>query len=99
MKRSNHGHWITNISQGGVGSAHTTTELEHQLALNSARAVGATFAGVDLVYERRTGHPFVVEVNAVPGWRATTKVVGLDIAKMMLEELEKTLRSSQSIVE
>ena len=89
MKRSNDGHWITNISQGGVGTVHKPTELEHELALRSASAVGAVFAGVDLIYEASTGQPLVVEVNAVPGWRATSKVVGIDIAAMMLEELEK----------
>lgn len=89
MNRSNHGHWVTNISQGGIGSAHTPTDWEHQLALNSARAVGATFAGVDLIYERRTGQPFVVEVNAVPGWQATSKVLGVDVAAMKLEEIER----------
>ena len=89
MKRSNDGHWITNISQGGVGTAHKPTELEHELALRSAGAVGAVFAGVDLVYEASTGQPLVVEVNAVPGWRATSKVVGIDVAAMMIEEIER----------
>ena len=89
MKRTNKSHWITNIAQGGVGTPHEPSDFEHKLAIDSARALGATFAGVDLIYESETSRPTVVEVNAVPGWRATSKALGIDVAAMMLNELEQ----------
>ena len=92
MKRTNNSHWITNIAQGGVGTPHAPTDFEHKLAIDSARALGATFAGVDLIYESETSRPLVVEVNAVPGWQATSKVLGVDVAAMILKELERHLR-------
>ncbi len=89
MKRTNNDHWITNISQGGVGTPHTPTDFECELAIKAARAVGAIFAGVDLIYQSATQQPLIAEVNAVPGWRATAKVVGVDVAVMMLTQLEQ----------
>lgn len=90
MKRVNRAHWITNISQGGTGHFHEVTAMEKRLAIDSAKAVGAFFAGVDIVYDRDSGNPVVVEVNAVPGWREISSVLKLDVAKLMIEEVEKS---------
>lgn len=40
--------------------------------------------GVDVI-EDNDGRNVLIEVNAVPGWRATAAAVGVDIAKRMLE--------------
>jgi ribosomal protein S6--L-glutamate ligase len=40
--------------------------------------------GVDVI-EDNDGRNVLIEVNAVPGWRATATAVGIDIAKRMLE--------------
>jgi glutathione synthase/RimK-type ligase-like ATP-grasp enzyme len=44
----------------------------------------AANAGVDLLLDE-TGKWNVIEVNAVPGWRAFAKVSGIDVAKAILE--------------
>ena len=85
MKRSNPDSWITNISQGGVGEVHEIQAKERDLAVRSAKAVNATFAGVDLLYHRDDGQPYVLEVNGVPGWKATCRVLNIDIAKEMVD--------------
>ncbi len=87
MKRTNRDSWITNISQGGIGTAHSPTASEQQLALRSTAAVGAMIAGVDLAYDQRTGEPFVLEVNSAPSWKAIAGVLDTDIAAMMIEFL------------
>lgn len=89
MKRINHASWITNISQGGVGEPYQPTPEETDVAIGAARAVGAHFAGVDLVYDLNTGKPFVLEVNAVPGWRAISQVLNVDVAELYLSEVER----------
>ena len=94
MKRTNSSNWITNISQGGVGNPHAPTPEEKELAIRSARSVGAHFAGVDLMYESNTGRQLVLEVNAVPGWRAISQVLNLDVAKLFLVEIEKRLETN-----
>ena len=41
--------------------------------------VYTAIAGVDIVVDVH-GDPFVLEVNAVPGWRALTHATGVDVA-------------------
>ncbi len=86
MKRVNSLHWITNISNGAIGKPHIPTNSEIELAIQSAQAVGARIAGVDLLYDP-SGNPFVIEVNSAPSWKATSNVLGVDIAKRVLREL------------
>jgi tetrahydromethanopterin:alpha-L-glutamate ligase len=88
MKRKNPLHWITNISQGGVGEVYQVGSEEKELALRAANAVGAHFAGVDLITDSRTGDQFILEVNAVPGWKAIARVTGVDIAGELISEIE-----------
>jgi ribosomal protein S6--L-glutamate ligase len=43
-------------------------------------------AGVDLLTDPQ-GRDVVLEVNAVPGWKATAKALDIDIARVVLEKL------------
>ena len=93
MKRKNSRHWITNISQGGVGEVYQVGAEERELALRAARAVGAHFAGVDLITDSKTGKQHILEVNAVPGWRAISSVLEVDIAAELISEIEQLHKS------
>jgi ribosomal protein S6--L-glutamate ligase len=44
-------------------------------------------AGVDLIPDLETGRLVVLEVNAVPGWRALSRVTGIDVAAAILAAL------------
>ena len=59
---------------------------EERLALRAAAALGAAMAGVDLLPGPR-GEWYVLEVNAVPGWRALAPVTGVDVALEMVRYL------------
>lgn len=61
------------------------------LALRAAEAVGARMAGVDLLPDR-DGKLFVLEVNAVPGWRALSAATGVDVASEILADLRDARR-------
>jgi tetrahydromethanopterin:alpha-L-glutamate ligase len=79
--------WRTNVSQGGrAAPCRLEPEAEH-LALAAARAIGAEMAGVDLIPDLDRGQLVVLEVNAVPGWRALAHVTGIDIAAAILAAL------------
>ena len=43
-------------------------------------------AGVDLISDA-SGRDLVLEVNAVPGWKATAQALDVDIARVLLEKL------------
>ncbi|MFO0890444.1 MAG: hypothetical protein U0790_15040 [Isosphaeraceae bacterium] len=63
-----------------------------ELAQQAARVVGAEFAGVDLVMDLDRGRYTVLEVNAVPGWRALARVTGIDVAAAVLAALKEAGR-------
>jgi ribosomal protein S6--L-glutamate ligase len=84
MRRVSDGDFRTNVSRKGRGEAHVVTDLEAEWALRAAAATGARFAGIDILYDR-DGNGFVIEVNAVPGWRAFEKVTGKDVARIVVE--------------
>lgn len=83
MRRYARGDWRTNVSQGGRGETVSLTTEEERLTLAAAKAVGTPLAGVDLL-PRPDGGYYVLEVNAVPGWRALGAASGVDIAGEIL---------------
>ena len=60
------GEWRTNVSRGGSARPFELPPAWEQLALRAAAAVGADYAGVDLL-PSRDGRVFVLEVNGIPG--------------------------------
>jgi len=80
------GDWRTNVAVGGRAEAVALDPAAERLALRAARAVGATMAGVDLLPDA-DGKLLVLEVNAVPGWRALAAATGVDVASAILEGL------------
>ncbi len=86
MRRYARDGWRTNVAQGGRGEAVSPTAEEERLALAAARSVGATAAGVDLL-PGPDSKLYVLEVNAVPGWRALAPVTGVDVARELVRFL------------
>jgi ribosomal protein S6--L-glutamate ligase len=86
MRRHARDGWRTNVAQGGRGEVVSVTVEEERLALAAAAAVGAPVAGVDLLPGSQ-GELYVLEVNAVPGWRALAPVTGVDIAAQIVRFL------------
>lgn len=85
------GDWRTNVAVGGRAEACRPGPDLERLALRAAGAVGARMAGVDLLIDRG-GSPFVLEVNAVPGWRALAGASGVDVAVAILADLRDSRR-------
>ncbi|MBM3996553.1 MAG: RimK family alpha-L-glutamate ligase [Planctomycetes bacterium] len=86
MRRHADDDWRTNVAQGGWTEPVLLTDEEERLALRAAEAVGTRVAGIDLL-PRPGGGYYVIEVNAVPGWRALTAATGVDVAAAILREL------------
>ncbi len=87
MRRVNPSDFRTNVSRHATIEPYLPTALEEAWALAAAEAVGAWFAGVDVLYNR-SGLGYVIEVNAVPGWRAFAKATGKDIAVELFQRIE-----------
>jgi tetrahydromethanopterin:alpha-L-glutamate ligase len=82
------GEWRTNVSLGGKAEPCRLDPEAEQLALAAVRAIGAEMAGVDLIADLDSGRLVVLEVNAVPGWRALARVTGIDVAAAILVALK-----------
>lgn len=84
MHRSSETDFRANITNGGVASVIELTPEQKELAVRAAEAVGAEFAGVDLLFgEHET--PLVCEVNAAAHIRNIYTVTGINVADKMIE--------------
>ena len=78
--------WRTNIARGGSASALQLPREWANLAVRAAAAVGAEYAGVDLL-PARDGTVHVLEVNGIPGWQGLQEATGIDVAGALIEQL------------
>jgi tetrahydromethanopterin:alpha-L-glutamate ligase len=81
--------WITNLKQGGRPMAIVAGSELKDLAIHACEAVGANFAGVDILYD--DSHPTVLEVNSMPAWSGLQKVTHARIADILASDLIATL--------
>jgi RimK family alpha-L-glutamate ligase len=85
------GDWRTNVSRGGSVRAFELPAEWARLALEATAAVGADYAGVDLL-PSRDGRVFVLEVNGIPGWRGLQQATGVDVAGAIVDHLVSKVR-------
>jgi RimK family alpha-L-glutamate ligase len=78
--------WRTNLARGAAAQSVGLSEEAKALALRAAAAVGADYAGVDLV-TGRDGQTHVLEVNGIPGWKGLQQATGLDVAGALIDYL------------
>jgi RimK family alpha-L-glutamate ligase len=96
-RRAAAGEWRTNVSNGGSARPFDLPDTWGELALRAAAAVGADYAGVDLL-PSTDGSVFVLEVNGIPGWEGLQHATGLDVAGAIVERLETRVRGSGQAV-
>jgi ribosomal protein S6--L-glutamate ligase len=95
MWRRNPHDWRTNISRGAVGQPWERDDELLELARRAAAAVGAPWAGVDIL-PARDGRRYVLEVNAVPGWKGLGQTLQVDVAALALDYLESVVSRRQA---
>ena len=78
--------WITNVKRGARPVAVVANEEMRELALRAAAAVGAAFAGVDILYDVDS-RPTVLEVNSMPAWSGLQKVTPFNIAATLAGDI------------
>lgn len=83
------GEFRANIHQGGTASIVKITPEERKLALNAAKVLGLSIAGVDII--RSKNGPLLLEVNSSPGLEGIETATGKDIAGMIISSIEKKL--------
>ncbi len=82
----------SNLHKGGEGTPIKLTDEERKVAIKSAKALGLSVAGVDMMRSARG--PLVLEVNASPGF-GIEKITGRDIAASIIEYVELNAKRGQ----
>ena len=80
------------MSLGGSARPFDLPPAWEQLALGAAAAIGADYAGVDLL-PSRDGPVFVLEVNGIPGWQGLQQATGIDVAGAIVDHLAGRVRA------
>ncbi len=87
MRRTNHDDWRTNVSLGAICTPLSVTPELKAMALQAAKAVNAPVCGLDLL-PGKDGRLYALEANAVPGWRALSNTLAIDIAEKVVRYIE-----------
>lgn len=83
-------HWITNRAQGARCEPLQIDDRLATLACAAAAAVGADYAGIDLICDMNN-NLHVIEINGIPAWWGLQQATGLAIAPALAENLLKRL--------
>ncbi len=83
------GDWRSNAARGGKTLPQPIDGELEELAVKAAEAVGARYAGVDLLIGDRL---YVNEVNGIPEFKALVKTTGIDVAMHIIQMLRDLAR-------
>ena len=84
------GEFRSNLHRGGSAKPVDLSVEEKNAALKAAQSMGLNVAGVDMLRSKKG--PVVMEVNSSPGLEGIEKASGKDVAKAMLEFLERAAK-------
>ena len=83
------GSFVSNLSQGGRPVRCELTDELQDLAVRATKAVGADFAGVDLI--EGEDRLLVLEVNGTPSGRGINQACGIDVTEKIVASLFERL--------
>ncbi len=89
------GEFRANLHLGGKASEVKITSVERKIAIGSAKAMGLKAAGVDMIRSREG--PKVLEINSSPGLEGIEEITGKDIAKLMIQCVEKQVKGERRV--
>lgn len=91
MYRHSETDFRANITNGGTAEIIELTEAQEKLAVKAAKAVGAEFAGVDLLFGSNE-EPIVCEVNAAAHIRNILNVTGINVADATIDYIIRVIK-------
>lgn len=78
--------WVTNVRRGARCERVAATGDLAERSVAAAAAVGAEYAGVDLI-EDGDGRLLVLEVNSMPAWKGLQSVASCDLAATIAQHV------------
>ncbi len=92
VKRVNDSDFRANVTNGGSMQQYTAPQNFQQLAIAATNAVGAHFAGVDLLFDENE-QPVLCEVNSNAHIKNVYDTTGINVADNILQSLAKEIFS------
>ncbi len=91
IKRLNKGggDFRSNIHQGGIPEKTQLSRKERSIAVRATKALGLSFAGVDILRSKRG--PLVLEVNSSPGIQSLEKTLERNISQEIIAFCESEM--------
>ena len=90
-RRAAEGDWRSNVARGATAVAFDAPPEWQQMAVRAAAAIGADYAGVDLL-PSPDGRVHVLEVNGIPGWEGLQHATGVDVAGTIVDHVVSRVR-------
>jgi len=84
------GEFRANLHLGGKATKISITREARSIAIKACKALGLDVAGIDIINSSRG--PLVLEVNSSPGLEGIEAISQKDIASMLIEYIEKSLK-------
>ena len=84
------GEFRSNLHRGGSAQLVKLSSAERKTAVKAATIMGLNVCGVDLL--RSSRGPLVMEVNSSPGLKGIEEATQKDVAKMIVEFIEKNAK-------
>ncbi|MFT5593595.1 MAG: ribosomal protein S6--L-glutamate ligase [Oceanicoccus sp.] len=95
MKRQGaEGEFRSNLHRGGSAEVVKLSPAERKTAVDAAKAMGLNMCGVDIL--RANSGPVVMEVNSSPGLEGIETATGKDVAKLIIQLLEKNAKPNST---
>lgn len=95
MKRQGkEGEFRSNLHRGGKASLIKLSVAEKKAAIDAAKAMGLSIAGVDLLQSNRG--PLILEVNSSPGLEGIEGATKVDIAGKIIEFVEEGVNKQRA---
>lgn len=93
-RQAKQGEFRANVHRGGSVEKVKLSPEERGIAIRAAKTMGLGVAGVDLL---RSKHgPVVIEVNSSPGLEGIERANGLDVARRVIEFVEKFAKKGKT---
>ncbi len=91
MRRTAADTWRTNLSRGATAQPEAIPAHLAQLARTAADELGLVMAGLDFL-PADDGQWYLLEANAVPGWKGLARACQVDIAQKLIEYILRRVR-------
>ncbi|MEE9373726.1 MAG: RimK family alpha-L-glutamate ligase [Saprospiraceae bacterium] len=92
MRKAKPGEFRSNLHRGATSQKIQLTDEEENVALKATKTMGLNIAGVDML--RSSRGPLIMEVNASPGLEGIETTTKINIAKEIIEFVEKTYKKA-----